>query len=268
MSRIRVIVGKEWAELRHRTGLILMTLAVPLMVLLMAFGIALALPAAMGQGIHQDQDLEPIFSALTRSSPELSGLDTAHLFQVFILQQFMLFLLIAPVMCGLTIATHSIIGEKVNRSLEPLLATPITTAELLWGKCLAAAIPAVGVAWFFFALYVAGIAAFTGAEVFDAVVNPTALCIIALVVPTIGVLGLSLGIIASSRSTDPRSAQQVAVLVILPLVGLIVTQAKGIFVLTPGWVAVGAGVLAVVDVIVLRAGAALFRRESILTRWS
>jgi ABC-2 type transport system permease protein len=267
MRRIHVLVWKEWAELIHRKSLIAMTLAVPLLVLVLAIGIALVLPAILGSQIHEDEDLESIFSVIAERSPELANLGTAEFFQVFILQQFMLFLLIAPVMCGLTISTHSIIGEKVNRSLEPLLATPVTTAELLSGKCMAAAIPSVAVAWFFFALYVAAIVAFTDTVIFHVVVNATALCIIALWVPTIAVLGLSLGLIASSRSTDPRSEQQVSVLVILPLIALIVFQTKGVFQLTPGVVIIGAVVLGAIDAVILRVGAALFSREAILTRW-
>jgi len=57
--------------------------------------------------------------------------------------------LIIPV----NIAAYSVVGEKTTRSLEPLLATPITTAELLIGKNMAAAIPAVLATWAGFLLY-------------------------------------------------------------------------------------------------------------------
>ena len=52
-----------------------------------------------------------------------------------------------PLMVPVTIAAYSIVGEKITRSLEPLLATPVTTTELLLGKGLAAALPGVGTAW-------------------------------------------------------------------------------------------------------------------------
>ena len=46
--------------------------------------------------------------------------------QAFIFQQFMLLLLI-PVTGAMAFAGYSLIGEKQGRTLEPLLATPITT---------------------------------------------------------------------------------------------------------------------------------------------
>lgn len=266
-ARVRVLVEKEWAELIHRRALILMTLLIPLLFLFLAFGIAVVLPELMGQSAYRDPGLDPILSALQRQTPGLANLDIKQLFQLVMLRQFMLFLLIVPVMGGITIATYSIVGEKVNRSLEPLLATPLSRSELLWGKCLAAAIPAIAVSWVFFGLYVLGIAVLTAPEVFARVVNATALCIIFLIGPLIGVLGLSLGIITSSRSTDPRSAQQIAVIVILPIVALFISQIRGLFLLTPQIVLVGAVILAVIDYIILKVGAALFERETILTRW-
>jgi ABC-2 type transport system permease protein len=41
------------------------------------------------------------------------------------------------------IASYSLIGEKVQKSLEPLLATPTTDEEILAGKSIAAFIPAI-----------------------------------------------------------------------------------------------------------------------------
>ena len=48
-----------------------------------------------------------------------------------------------PAYIPLSIATFSIIGEKLARSLEPVLAAPIRTSELLAGKAVAALVPGV-----------------------------------------------------------------------------------------------------------------------------
>src|SRR5574338_688738 len=61
-----------------------------------------------------------------------------------------------PLIIPINIAAYSIVGEKTTRSLEPLLATPITTAELLIGKTLAAAIPAIVATYGAFAVFAAG----------------------------------------------------------------------------------------------------------------
>ena len=267
MGRVGVLLKKEWRELIHRRGLIYSTLVMLTVFLVIPFVVGLVVPAVRGESAFNDPDLERSLSVMLSAEPELAHLNPAALFEIMIFRQFMLFFLIAPVISGLSIAAYSIIGEKVGRSLEPLLATPIRTTELLWGKCLAAAIPTVLVTWFFFALYAIGIHLLLSPEVLSHVFNATALCIVFLIAPMIGILGLSVGIITSSRTTDPRSAQQVSLVVILPLVGIIMSQVFGLFRLTPGLVLAAAGVLALLDFIVLRIGAALFDRETILTRW-
>ena len=61
-----------------------------------------------------------------------------------------------PLMVPVTIAAYSIVGEKVTRSLEPLLATPISTTKLLLGKGLAAALPGIVTAWISYGLFLIG----------------------------------------------------------------------------------------------------------------
>src|SRR5690606_30011497 len=46
-----------------------------------------------------------------------------------------------PISISLVIALETFVGEKERRSLEPLLATPLTNTELYIGKTLAAIIP-------------------------------------------------------------------------------------------------------------------------------
>ena len=266
-ERICVLVKKEWGELVHRRGLIFSTLLMFSIFLLIPFAIGFVIPSIQGEQAYHDPDLERTLSAMLSLEPELARLDTRALFEILVFRQFMLFFLIAPVVGGLSIAAYSIIGEKVSRSLEPLLATPIRTTELLWGKCLAAAIPTILVTWFFFGLYGLGIHALLRPEVLPHVFNATALFIVFLITPTIGILGLGVGIITSSRTTDPRSAQQIAMVVVVPLLGLILSSIFGLFQLTPPLVLAAAAVIAGIDLVVLRVGAGLFARETILTRW-
>ena len=86
-------------------------------------------------------------------------------------------------------------------------------------------------------------------------------------VPLITMLSVLLGIIVSSRVNDARTAQQFAVLIVVPLVGLLVGQIAGAFILTTAilvWITIG---LVAVWVVLVLLSVALFDRESILTRW-
>jgi len=266
-DRIGVLIRKEWRELRGRKALLLTAILVPLIILIVSLGAALLLPALEGDKAYNDPEVEKSLSLLIEDSPELMELDTSEALQILMLRHFLLILLIVPVVLGTTITAYSIVGEKISRSLEPLLATPLSTTELLLGKLLASAIPAILISWAVFGIYALAIIMFTPDNVFAHVINLTALGIIFLICPLVALLGLLLVIIASSRFSDPRSAQQVGVVVILPLVGIMMSQMMGLFLLTPILVLIGALILAGIDVFVLKFGVNYFKRETILTRW-
>src|SRR5512142_853500 len=58
-----------------------------------------------------------------------------------LLNTFSFFLVIGAAFAPLGIAAYSIVGEKVEKSLEPLLATPVTDSEILMGKAISALVP-------------------------------------------------------------------------------------------------------------------------------
>jgi ABC-2 type transport system permease protein len=56
-------------------------------------------------------------------------------------------LMLVPLLIPVFIASSSVVGEREQGTLEPVLTTPVTREEILTGKALAAAIPAIGVAY-------------------------------------------------------------------------------------------------------------------------
>ena len=79
--------------------------------------------------------------------PEWAAFTPSELAGAFAVQQFLVFFLLMPAYIPLSIATFSIIGEKQARSLEPVLAAPIRTVELLAGKAVAALVPGLLAGW-------------------------------------------------------------------------------------------------------------------------
>jgi ABC-2 type transport system permease protein len=167
-----------------------------------------------------------------------------------------------------TIASYSIVGEKNTRTLEPVLATPITTLELLMGKALAGVIPALSITWLAYGVFTVGTYILTGDnQLVGAILSPIWLISIFGISALLSVAGVSLSIMISSRVNDPRAAEQLSSLVVIPLLAIFMGQAFGFiqFDLTlVMWAALG---MLVLDAVLLYFAIQLFQRETILTRW-
>src|SRR4029453_674777 len=105
-------------------------------------------------------------------------------------------------------ATHAVIGEKQSKALEPLLATPISTIELLAAKTLAPFVFALGLTWAAVTLEVIGVIAIGEPGLWRSIVGPRLFILFGVLVPLVVLASLEVSVITSSRASDPRSAQQ------------------------------------------------------------
>ena len=168
-----------------------------------------------------------------------------------------------------TIAAYSIVGEKVEKTLEPLLATPMTDGEILLGKSIAAFIPPILSAWVGAVIFMAAadyllLNAGLGYYYFP---NWNAGVMLLLLAPLAAVLSIEVAVIASSRVTDVRGANQIAGLMFIPFVVVFFAGAEGIFAFSIVNLLIFAGVVAAVDVALSFLSRATFNREEILTKW-
>jgi ABC-2 type transport system permease protein len=268
MKRTVALVAKDFAELRHSPGIFIPALLTGCAAIFYPFVIAIIIPAVTGERLSDSSDFE-IAQLLRQTEPGLRALSAEGAIQAFIFQQVLALLVgLTTVTGGMSVAAHSVIGEKQARTLEPLLATPLKTSELLAAKVISAAIPGVVLTTSCFALYVVLVATLAEPGVWRALLTPRSLGLVFLIGPLAALLGLQIAVCTSSRVNDPRSAQQLgAVLLIIPVGVLQVAQFVGGVVLTaPILLAIGAA-LAVGNLLVLRAAISIFDRESILVRW-
>src|SRR5690606_35840398 len=121
-------------------------------------------------------------------------------------------------MVPMAIATQSVIGEKLGRSLEPQLATPLEVPELLAGKTLAAAIPAVAATWAVYLLYGLVNGAIADPRLTSFIFVDVWRVAMVTLVPLICIFSVLLGIVVSSRVGDPRTAQQIGGFVVIPII--------------------------------------------------
>jgi ABC-2 type transport system permease protein len=267
LHRITALLSKELADLSRNRAAFLPVLIVSGISLALPFVVALLIPAVMGEPLTGDPDFDRAVSAASRYVSAFRRLPPESAMQAFLFQQFLLFFLLIPITGAMSLAAHSVVGEKIARTLEPLLATPITAAELLTTKVIAAALPTIAVMILSFSLYLALIGALAAPGVFQATASVRSFGIILLLGPLAALVALMMAVIVSSRVNDPRTAQQVGVLLILPIVGILVAQFAGLFWLTVPLIFAIALVLATSFALLLVIGVELFDREAILTKW-
>jgi ABC-2 type transport system permease protein len=166
------------------------------------------------------------------------------------------------------IASYSLIGEKVQKSLEPLLATPTTDGEILAGKTLAAFLPAI-CANLIGGLIFANLADLFTYNKFGYLYYPNwdIAIILFLLGPLACILGVGYNILISSRANDVRAAQQLGTLILLPFGAVYVLSEINVIALTTNTLLLMAAVLVVVDAIIFYLVKSTFQREEILTKW-
>jgi ABC-2 type transport system permease protein len=178
----------------------------------------------------------------------------------------MYLVLIASILPSI-IASYSFVGEKIEKSLEPLLATPTTDGELLLGKSLAAFIPCIAVT-FLGAAISAPIIDYWSYTKLGVLLIPNLywVLVIGVIAPLSCIMSVEANIIVSSKVNDIRAAQQLGGLVVLPLVFIVIFASTSAQLST--LIAVGVSVgLAVADVALFFLSKATFQREEILTKW-
>jgi ABC-type transport system involved in multi-copper enzyme maturation permease subunit len=235
-ARVGAVIGKELAELR-RNRLIIVTAAM--------------LPVIFLIG--------PTVTILNIQASALSAtLDKRVDYALFM--PLMVSVLVPAVM-----SAYAVVGEREQGTLEPVLATPVTRAELLIGKAAAVFLPAAVLGYLIFGVFLAitqlAAASPVAAAVRHAPQVPAALAFI----PLLAAWAIWAGLAISARVSDTRVAQQLAVLGSLPPVLLAALMSFQVISPTFGLAAALAGGLLAVDCAACLVVARLFDRERLIT---
>lgn len=186
--RIRAIVIKELRDYRHNGNVIYGMAVLPIVFL-----------------------VQPIVQVFTLSSRAAVALHREHS---------LIYMLAIPVLVPAALASYSVVGERIQGTLEPLLGTPIRREELLLGKVLAAFLPAVSIAYVVFGLYVAVVELFGKPGVASSIVRGSDLLAQLIFTPLLAIWSIRVGMAVSVRSRDPRTATQLSILASLPTVAV------------------------------------------------
>ncbi len=254
MSKVWLVLQKELKEIVQQRTLMLSLLLIPLLIIF-ATGYLLKNPLSSGNTSMPSSDLR------------LGGLTAAQIAQIEIGSMFRMYLLAQPLLIPAMIAAYSIVGEKNNRTLEPLLAAPVRTWQLLSAKSLSAMLPALVATWISGIIFIAEVALLTSPAVFALVITPGWLIIMILTVPVLMLTPVAVTVMISSRFNDPRTTSQVGSLIFVVLV-LAFTLFGSNLVISPSMSLVITAFAAFIGVGLLWGATQVFQRENILTRWS
>jgi ABC-type transport system involved in multi-copper enzyme maturation permease subunit len=177
----------------------------------------------------------------------------------------LLYLLLIPVLIPSAIAGYSVIGERDQGTLEPVVTTPIRREELLIGKAAAALIPAIGISYVVLGIFLA-IVQFGASPVIAAAVwhSPVLLAEV-FFIPLLAGWAIWIGLAISTKASDVRVAQQLGTLAGLPPVALTLLLSFQVIDSTLLLTASLAGLLLVIDCAAYLLVSKLFDRERLVT---
>lgn len=265
--RIANILQKEWRVIVSTRSNLLFITVLPLLLIGQALFLIWLLSRLVGGPALEVGVIQNALENVARPLPDVAALSPSQQFMILLLGQFNFFLLLIPAMIANVFATLGIVEEKLTRSLEPLLATPVRTWELLLGKALSGAIPALLVTWLCAGVFLGGVVNLGWGPLLPFVLTQTWYITLFLLTPAMTGLSFLIGVIGSSRAKDVKGAQNMAVIVIMPVFIIIAVQVTGLVWFTPLLTTLLALGLLFVDAVLLFLAVRLFHREAIVVRW-
>ena len=177
----------------------------------------------------------------------------------------LLYLLLVPVVLPSTIAAYSVVGERDQGTLEPMLTTPIRREELLVGKAAAALIPAIGIAYLMLGIFLAVVQFGASPVEATAVWHSPELLAEVFFIPLLAGWAIWIGLAISSKVSEVRIGQQLGILASFP--PLIVIGLISFLAINPTFMLAASlgGALLVIDCAAYLLVSKLFDRERLVT---
>jgi ABC-type Na+ efflux pump permease subunit len=230
--RVRAIVRKELRIYRRNRSMVTAMAIIPIVFL-----------------------IQPLVSVFTLSSATATALSHRHE---------LLYMLGIPALVPATLASYSVVGERQQSTLEPVLGTPIRRSELLLGKALAVLAPSIAVSYAVFALFVVLIELFAHAGVASAILRTPDVLAQIVFTPLIAGWSIWIAVAISTRSSDVRVAQQLASLASLPTIAFTTLTSLNVLHPTLHLALVFAIALLALNRVGWRVVSALFDRERLI----
>ena len=231
--RVRAILRKELRDYRRNRYMVMTMAIIPVIFLLQPLIYVLSLPASAAVPLSHKHEL--------------------------------LYMLGIPALVPAIVAASSVVTERQQGTLEPVLTTPVRREEFLLAKALAPLLPSVAVSYVVYGLFVVIIELFAQQGVAPALLQGGIVIAQVLFTPLLAAWSIWVGLAISSLSSDIRAAQQLSLLGNLPLVAVTILITFNVIHATLG-LALGLGIALLVGYrLGWRVVSALFDRERLVT---
>lgn len=266
---VRALVWRDLTMVCRSGPLMAPIIVLPIIVAGLMPGLVATLPRLLrdspGGSGTAEQFLERLPLALQR---EIAGLSSEQAMVTLIIVYFLAPLfLILPFLVSNVIAADGFAGERERKTLEALLYSPLSDGELFLAKTVVAWIPSLLVTLGSFVLYavVANAAAW---PVMGRIFFPNVMWLVLVfwVAPAVAALGLAAMVLVSARVRGVQESMQLSGLLVLPIVVIVVNQARGTMMLGTRVTAMLGLVCWLVSGALLWYGAKTFRRQKLIAR--
>lgn len=271
-KNVFAIAKKDWIEVRQNKYAMVAMMIVPVIfVIVIPLVFTLLIPrinVTPQDVLNSDTDIQFFIERMPETLSKYIDLTKPMESMIVIMLGFMLapMFLIMPLMFATTIAAESFAGERERKTIESLLYTPATDADLLVGKVTAAAVPAILVTWIGFALYtlILNLAPY---RFFQRIwfPLPTWWPLIFWITPALVLMGIALTVIISARVQSFLGAYQTSASVVLLVVLLFAGQMSGVLYLSVGVEMILGVVFWIIALVLGYFGYKTFNRGSLLT---
>jgi len=231
--RVLAIFRKEGREYRRSSAIVYAMVILPLIFL-----------------------IQPVIVVFTLSASAGGQLSHDHL---------LLHMLGIPALVPAMIAAYSVVGERQQGTLEPVLTTPVRREEFLLGKALAAFVPSVVIAYILYAVFLGIVRLFANPSVATGLIRPPDIVAQVLFTPLLAAWSIWLGMAISTRCSEIRVAQQLGLLAGLPAAVVASLTAFNVIHASLGLALSAAAALLVLVAGGWRVTSALFDRERLIT---
>lgn len=262
-----LFLKKEWRETWWNKYLLPVLIILPVIAAALPIAFVSIAPTFVRMSLEKNDPVITLVQQIIHASGEYAGLSLEEAVTRYLLRNLLAFYLLMPLGLSSTAAAFSIVAEKQQRTLEPILATPITDLQLLLGKVLVAATPSILVTW--------ATAIFT-AIIIDLIAWPRYglllpdrfwFLAIFVLAPLMCMAAVLATMRFSARMTDAQAANQFTGLVIIPIFILLIGLFGKTLTISIYAVITACLLALLLNLWLWRINLRRFQREEILTRW-